>query len=144
MPTPIAPTLETAGAAVAEADKELIAATDRWRLLMIQRLDDLAVSLTGHVAETEAEDGLFASVLADAPRLAKEVARLTQEHSELASQLSETRAAANDRGLVTDPHRVEALHLTVHSLLSLLDGHCHRSIQLMQDSVIIDLGGPVG
>lgn len=144
MPTSAAPSLETAGAAVAKADKELIAATDRWRLVMIERLDDLAASLSEHVAETEAEDGLLASVLADAPRLTKEVAKLTDEHAELALQLAETRAAANSRSLVTDPHQVEALHLTVHNLLTLLDGHCHRSIQLMQDSVIIDLGGPVG
>lgn len=139
-----AATLEVAGAAVAEADNELIAAVDRWRSVMIDRLDDLADSLTSHIAETEADDGLLATVLIDAPRFRKEVDTLREQHRELAIQLAETRAGAVDDGLARDPHRVEALHRDVHDLLTMLDGHCHRSIRLMQDSVIIDIGGPVG
>ncbi|MCP3912719.1 MAG: hypothetical protein GY713_17395 [Actinomycetia bacterium] len=142
--TPTTPTLEQAGAAVAEADRTLIAAVDQWRAVMVDRLDQLAGALDRHIAETEAADGLFARVLVDAPRLRNEVRRLTREHDELMAAINETREGATDTGLSTNPHRVKALHAGVHDLISLLDRHCHRSCRLLQDSLAVDIGGPVG
>ena len=141
---PSMPTLEAAGAAVAEADSTLIAAVDQWRSVMVDRLDQLAEALDHHVAETEGADGLFARVLTDAPRLRNEVRRLTREHDDLLATINATRNEALGDGLSENPHRVKALHASVHDLITLLDRHCHRSCRLLQDSVAVDIGGPVG
>lgn len=137
-------TLEAAGAAVAEADAELISAVERWRDVMLSRLDDLAETLDRHIEETEGPDGILADVMIDAPRLCRETDRLRAEHIQLGDQIVETRLNAADRELGRDPHQVKALHVSVHQLLTLLDGHCNRSVRLLQDSVVVDIGGPVG
>ncbi|MCP5028089.1 MAG: hypothetical protein GY929_17575 [Actinomycetia bacterium] len=142
--SPTMPTLEAAGAAVAEADSTLIAAVDQWRLVMLDKLDRLAEALDHHIAQTEAADGLFALVLTDAPRLRNEVRRLTREHDELDAAIIATRSDATDDGLSENPHRVKALHARVHDLMAMLDRHCHRSCRLLQDSLAVDIGGPVG
>ena len=137
-------TLEAAGAAVAEADAELISAVERWRNVMLDRLDELMETLDRHIEETEGPDGILAEVMVNTPRLCKETDRLRAEHVELGVQIAETRVAAANPELGQDPHQVKALHLAVHQLLTLLDGHCHRSVRLLQDSVVLDIGGPVG
>lgn len=137
-------TLEAAGAAVADADAELISAVERWRDVMLGRLDELAETLNRHIEETEGPDGILAEVIVDSPRLCNETDRLRAEHVELGIQIAETRLTAATSDLGQDPHQVKALHLAVHQLLTLLDGHCHRSVRLLQDSVVLDIGGPVG
>lgn len=142
--SPTTPTLEAAGAAVAEADSALIAAVDQWRSVMVDRLDHLAEALDHHIGETEGADGLFSRVLTDAPRLRNEVRRLTREHDELMATITATREEALASGLAQNPHRVKALHASVHELIALLDRHCQRSCRLLQDSLAVDIGGPVG
>lgn len=66
-----------------EAASARASGQDDWADLIEQACLKLAKALDAHVAETDAPDGLFASVIDEAPRLSAAVAELRADHEDL-------------------------------------------------------------
>lgn len=107
-----------------------------WWVAVLNCLRDLRVALGDHITEAEAEGGLLAQILADAPRLANAVNQLCREHIELADAVDALlvrpaptngdTAAIRDAGL---------------ELLGRLARHRHKGADLLYEAYSVDVSG---
>jgi len=141
-PTPM-PELVAATRRVADADSALHEALQVWRAAIAAELAGLSQAFDRHVTEVEAPNGLFADVVSDAPRLAARVALLKREEESLRSGLDHALLELHDQRLMTNPHRVKALHALVHDLVNRLEHHQSRVVALSYEAVNTELGNPV-
>lgn len=107
----------------------------RWILRVRRELAGLAAVLDEHIDETERVDGVFSEILAVAPRHAREVERLTREHTDLRAECTrlERLAEAGTSAL--------SLRYRVHQLLRRFEEHRHRGADLVFEAFGVDLGG---
>jgi hypothetical protein len=106
-----------------------------WWAVVVDCLAQLRVALQRHIVEAEADSGLLAQVLTDAPRLANAVNRLRQDHVEMVRAVdalvsrpaptSDDSAAIRDAGL---------------ALLGRLARHRHRGADLLYEAYSVDVG----
>lgn len=122
----------------AMSDLELAAAgaagDAAWTDGLRSALEEVGNSLVAHVEEVEADDGLLADLIADAPRLAPRVQRLRDEHPQLAEQLERCRALLED----PDPHEIRR---AVLDLLVAFVHHRHAGADLVYEAYNVDIGG---
>lgn len=97
-------------------------------------LAELDEALDAHVAEVEADDGLLAELIADAPRLASRVRRLRDEHQLLAGRVQACRAMLDE----PDPHEIRQ---EILDLLVALAHHRHTGADLVYEAYNVDIGG---
>ena len=97
---------------------------------------DLGLAVADHTRETEAEDGLLASIVADAPRLVNRVRRLQAEHDALATAC--TRLA--ERLAEDDEDDVDRVREEGVSLLTVLAHHRQVGSDLLYEAYNIDVG----
>lgn len=97
---------------------------------------DLGLALADHTTETEADDGLLASIVDDAPRLANQVERLRKEHDTLSASTTALaeHLAAHKSGDI-DRIREEGI-----ALLSALARHRQVGSDLLYEAYMIDVG----
>lgn len=107
-----------------------------WRERLGRQLAILRDRLTEHVMLTEGPDGLYAELLADAPRLTRPVARLTADHSDLLRRVD-----LMTRRLHRPDHPVEAVRGAAGELLSQLSRHRQRGADLVYEAYATDIGG---
>ncbi len=110
----------------------LIDPPDRWRDL----LEPVRAALTEHRHATEGEQGLYADVVLDAPRLARMVDGLVAEHGELDTAIASLARAAER----TDTD-AEALRADVQRILDDLDHHRQLDSDLVYEAYATDIGG---
>jgi len=110
----------------------LIDPPDRWRDL----LEPVRAALTEHRHATEGEQGLYADVVLDAPRLARMVDGLVAEHGELDTAITSLARAAER----TDTD-AEALRADVQRILDDLDHHRQLDSDLVYEAYATDIGG---
>jgi hemerythrin HHE cation binding domain-containing protein len=107
-----------------------------WRERVAQQLARLRDRLTDHIVITEGPDGLYAALLADAPRLNRPVAGLTADHDRLL-----VRVDALARRLRQPDYPVEAVRGGAGELLSQLSRHRQRGADLVYEAYATDIGG---
>lgn len=97
-------------------------------------LADVSDALAAHVEEVEADGGLLADLVADAPRLTRRVQRLRDEHPELAARIAACRGLLDD----PDPHEIRQ---GVLDLMVALVQHRHAGADLVYEAYNVDIGG---
>jgi len=104
-----------------------------WRRHLAGALASLRTEFRAHVELTEGPDGLYAGVLADAPRLVRHVHNLGREHRRVLAALD----TLADR-LDASPHRLRRLSRDV---LAELSRHRQRGADLVYEAYATDIGG---
>jgi hypothetical protein len=110
---------------------------DLWRDGVNSRLDQLGQDFGEHVIVTEGADGVYADVVASAPRLARAVDQLRHDHEVIAKQLGHC------QGLIAHATSEEALDVrdSATDLIGRLVRHRQRGSDLMWDAYASDIGG---
>jgi hypothetical protein len=106
---------------------------DLWRKELGVALDELGDALESHIASTEADDGLLAEIMREAPRLARRIERVRAEHERLRADLGASRAAA-DAG-----DDVEDIRVRVTGVLADLVRHRQLGSDLVYDAYNVDI-----
>lgn len=104
-----------------------------WRRGLSTELPHLCAAFAAHVELTEGPAGLYTQVLADEPRLVRQVHRLGREH------------AAVREALDAFARRLDAPHDQIlgwgSDLLRALARHRQRGADLVHAAYVVDLGG---
>jgi hypothetical protein len=106
-----------------------------WRRRVLEQLGTLSVALQAHVDKSEATEGLLEEIVLHAPRLAREVDRLREEHVLLRRECERVIAQAADFESEASVRRM------VLSLLGRFARHRHRGGDLVYEAFGVDLGG---
>ncbi len=106
-----------------------------WRTRLIGELENLRLALLEHVEEVEAEDGLLAEMIAQAPRLANQIASVRDEHPDLCSQVDQTILDVRNSEDVID------LRSGVLDTLTAVARHRQRGADLVYEGYSVDIGG---
>jgi hypothetical protein len=108
-----------------------------WRPGFTKAVAALKTAVTEHVLATEGPAGLYSGLLEHAPRLARGVANLMDDHRAVLAAIE----ALDDR---LDPHRdldVEAVRRQAAQLLQELAEHWQRGADLVYEAYVTDIGG---
>lgn len=106
-----------------------------WRPRLMRELEYLRAALLEHVDEVEAEDGLLAEMIVQAPRLANQIASVRDEHPDLCSQVDQTIIDVRDSDDVID------LRTGVLETLTAVARHRQRGADLVYEGYQVDIGG---
>ncbi|MFI7606653.1 hypothetical protein ACIBTV_16145 [Micromonospora sp. NPDC049366] len=119
-------------------DRALAAAAGQpcWRQRAMIRLTPVRRGFAAHVRATEGPGGLYAELLAQAPRLDHGVRLLTREHAVIAAMVAAIQRAVE----LPDTSADELRGLTAH-LLGALARHRQRGADLLWQAYETDLGG---
>ena len=109
----------------------------RWVGRVNVALVELSADFRAHVEFTEGQEGLYADLLATAPRLSGAVARLTREHTEIGGRLE----GLLDVTAATDCDDVDRVRNLGTELLGLLVAHRQRGSDLVFQAYEFDIGG---
>ncbi|MEO7752398.1 MAG: hypothetical protein ABIS35_03205 [Terracoccus sp.] len=109
-----------------------------WAERLETALAELGHDLRDHVEITEGDQGLYALVRRDSPRLATPVERLVTEHARHRAQVDGLLAALEHDDVDSD---LPALRAEVTALLAQLRLHRQRGRDLVHEAYDIDLGG---
>ncbi|MEO3778153.1 hypothetical protein ABGB16_15160 [Micromonospora sp. B11E3] len=107
-----------------------------WREQLLTRLGPLRQGFAEHVEVTEGPAGLYAELIAHAPRLDRGVRLLTREHVGIADALAALQGAAERPGVPAEEVRLRAAYL-----FELLSRHRQRGADLLWQAYETDLGG---
>ncbi len=110
-------------------------AEQSWRPRLIEELEKLRAALQDHIDEVEADDGLLTEMLAEAPRLANQIASVRDEHPKLRHQIDQIILDAQGSEDVID------LRSGVLDTLTALARHRQRGSDLVYDGYNVDIGG---
>lgn len=130
-PTPPGGALPALARALAVAPEE-----PRWRERVIVHLAPVRRGFAEHVRITEGPVGLYAEVLAQAPRLHRGVRLLTREHAAIVAALADLHRAVERPGV-----GAEELRRRTDELLRALARHRQRGADLLWEAYQTDLGG---
>ncbi|WP_446212809.1 hypothetical protein [Micromonospora sp. IBSANI012] len=108
----------------------------RWRERVIVHLTPVRRGFAEHVRITEGPAGLYAEVLAQAPRLHRGVRLLTREHAAIVAALADLQRAVERPGVCA-----EELRRRTDDLLRALSRHRQRGADLLWQAYQTDLGG---
>lgn len=126
--------------ALYEAMRGLEAATARpsgladWRIEIEAALAKLEAALRSHVGQVEAEEGLFAQVMDESPRLAPCIASLRKEHDQLLLACHTALRMSGDWG-------TSSLRRRTNTLLDRLTAHRQNGAELLFDAYNVEIGG---
>lgn len=110
----------------------------RWAERVHVALVELSADLREHIEVTEGPDGLYADLLATAPRLSGAVEALAREHTRITGQVQVLLARLDTPDGVEDVDEVRDLGT---SLLGVLVRHRQRGADLVYEAYELDLGG---
>jgi len=102
----------------------------------------LREALCDHIHTVEAENGLMAEILEEAPRLAPIVGDLKDEHGELCEGVDLALDLVTSQLVEPQPDQVDEIRDMVVSLLVLLTKHRQRGADLVYEAYDVDIGGP--
>ncbi|PZF83570.1 hypothetical protein, partial [Micromonospora deserti] len=111
-------------------------AEPRWRERLLVRLGPVCQGFAEHVRVTEGPAGLYAELLAQAPRLERGVRLLNRDHAAIAAAIAAFRQAAERPGASVDDLLDRA-----GDLLRLVVRHRQRGADLIWQAYQTDLGG---
>ncbi len=108
-----------------------------WRERVNVALVELSADFRAHVEFTQGHEGLYADVLATAPRLSGAVEHLTREHLEITGLIEELIAVTASTANIDVAH----VRNLGNSLLAVLVGHRQRGSDLVYEAYEFDIGG---
>jgi hypothetical protein len=112
------------------------AAAPGWRVRVGEQLAALDHQLTEHIAVTEGQDGLYAELLAHAPRLTRQVESLTSDHGALRELVGSLTTLVRDPAIgVPDLRRLAT------DLFGELARHRQHGADLVYEAYATDIGG---
>lgn len=111
-------------------------ATASWRADVEAALRELGEALDAHINEVDDEGGLLATIVAEAPRLAGQVAEMQRQHDQLRAAFDRALAACSNHGEL-EPAVVRR---RVTSLLGRLAIHRQLGSELVFDAYNVDIG----
>lgn len=106
-----------------------------WRDNLIHELEDLRIALDQHVDEVEGETGLLAELTQVAPRLARKIERVRDEHPGLVTQVAAAILS------VKESESPEHTRSTVLDALVALALHRQKGADLVYEGYSVDIGG---
>ena len=109
---------------------------DDWRGQLRHLLDPLRAAFAEHRAATEGDDGLYAGLVFEAPRLARAVDGLVVEHGLLDSAMARLARAAEEVN-----QDAEALLTGALAVLDDLNRHRQSDSDLVLEAYVTDIGG---
>lgn len=112
-----------------------------WAAGVHDRMTEVSAALERHIVMTESADGLFDAVRRANPRLAKAVARLCVEHTELRNAIADGFAAVDALARSDDPAGAAGVRKQASDLLTELSGHRQRGADLVYEAYAVDIGG---
>lgn len=107
-----------------------------WQTDVNAALSDLGEALEAHISKVEDENGLLASIVADTPRLAGQVAEMRGQHDELRTAFYRALASCSMQGDL-EPTLIRR---RVTSLLGRLAMHRQLGSELVFDAYNVDIG----
>jgi hypothetical protein len=110
-----------------------------WWVALTQQVDAFDDHLARHRADVEGPGGLHSQVLADAPRMAPEVARLEIEHDRLGDLIRQIRIRVGE--LAGDPASTDEAIALVSDLVQRLRRHDEAAASLLHEAYRVDIGG---
>ena len=105
-----------------------------WREQLIGALEKLQGSLSQHVEEVEATDGLLAELATLAPRLVNQIGHVRDEHPVLCRQVAGAIELARSRS------DVEQVRAEVLDTLSAIASHRQKGADLVYEGYNVDIG----
>lgn len=144
-PSPRRPALDEARrrrvgvrAAAEDVERALASAssgrTEQWTAEVSTRANKLDDAWTGHIAATEAPDGLFAQVLEDAPRLSHKIDQLQADHVAIREGIEALRSRVGAPGADLDE-----LQELAFDLLGRISRHRHLGADLVYEAYTVDI-----
>ncbi len=113
---------------------------ERWRLRVAMAVDYAANRIDEHIAQSEAPDGLLAEVSANAPRLAKRVTALRDDHDDLETEVNGLRTALSAVDDAADATRYEEIRNQAMAFLGRLARHRQQGADLVYEAYQVDIG----
>jgi hypothetical protein len=110
---------------------------ERWRLRVAMAVDHAANRIEEHIEQTEAPDGLLAEVSTDAPRLARRVAALREDHHDLEKDIHALQVALSN---VDDLSNRGAIREQAMDFLGRLARHRQHGADLIYEAYQVDIG----
>ncbi|MGZ4461174.1 MAG: hypothetical protein ACXVW9_18815 [Nocardioidaceae bacterium] len=110
----------------------------RWAERVEVALVELTADFREHVDVTEGPEGLYAEVLATAPRLSGVTARLAGEHTKIRALIDDLMARV---GALEAHEDVEQVRELGTALIVMLVRHRQRGADLVYDAYEFDIGG---
>ena len=110
----------------------------RWAERVHVALVELSADFREHIDVTEGHDGLYADLLATAPRLSEAVARLARDHARIRHQIDDLLARVRIPEGREDVDKIRDLGTM---LLGVLVRHRQRGSDLVYEAYELDLGG---
>lgn len=110
-------------------------ATSQWRIPVLEALARTQTALEGHLRDPGKGAAVADSVVREAPRLARQARRLTDEHVGLLESHRAATALAQDDTTSPDDVRDSAAELA-----ALMHRHVHHAHDLIHDAFESDLG----
>jgi hypothetical protein len=101
-------------------------------------LVELCGDLREHIAITEGPEGIYAELMAQAPRLSGQMDRLTREHVQIKEGVEALLAEVSAPDVEERSHRVRDLGT---QLLATLSRHRQRGADLVYEAYEVDIGG---
>src|SRR5207245_8552437 len=106
-----------------------------WAAEVVTRLTRLQEAFAQHVVATEAPDGLFAEIIAHAPRLSRRVEQLRSEHT----AIGELVAAAMAKATSSEESEVARLREDILDLLGRISRHRHLGPEPGYEAYTVDI-----
>jgi hypothetical protein len=104
-------------------------------------LDALRNDVAEHIEITEAEDGLYAEIVAAQPRLSNPVRRLVADHEVMRDRIEALCGLAERAASSPDPVLVKAVRDEGTHVVGLLQRHRQRGSDLIYEAYQTDIGG---
>ena len=135
--TRAAPAMMPMGEMIRELGMSLVTPVpDDWQGRLRHLLDPLREAFAQHRAATEGDEGLYAGVVHDAPRLARAVDTLVAEHDDLDSAMARLARAMHEVDQDTETLLRGAL-----AVLDDLKRHGQSDADLVLEAYVTDIGG---
>ena len=113
---------------------------ERWRLRVAMAVDYAANRIGEHIEQSEAPDGLLAEVSANAPRLAKRVGALRDDHDHLETEICALRTALSASGDAGESTPNEDIRDQAMTFLGRLARHRQQGADLVYEAYQVDIG----
>lgn len=125
-------------AAAEDVERALASASsgrsEQWIAEVAARATKLDDAWAGHIAATEAADGLFAQVMEDAPRLSHRIEQLQADHRAIRDGIEALRSHAGASAADLDELRELAF-----DLLGRISRHRHLGADLVYEAYTVDI-----
>jgi hypothetical protein len=109
-----------------------------WATGLASSLTRLQDAFVRHIEATESNDGLFADVIEQAPRLAHQVGQLRADHPAIEQSIHQALVLVADPAGI-DPTRISAAGEAVLDLMSSITRHRHLGASLVYEAYNVDI-----